>query len=236
VTSGGLLITIIICTNIDRAKPYLFAFLSILILHSLIPHKEYRFVFILIPFWLTLAASGLTKLRSYSPHLSFVNFRFLVFIFTLFSILGLLDRLPRQTQIYAQPPLLRDSVLDLVHAVPNSMQTCSLFLPDRGWVYSGGYYILHRNIPIYTLDYPPDNASGSGILILPSNRLPPSLFIRQNQSKPYELYLSGQKTILPGYALYLNQDSCPKYSGYSYIRSFNYLNNQLKSFKPYQLD
>lgn len=133
--------------------------------HSLIAHKEYRFVFTAIPLWLLLGAfclgiSGRRVWGSVGVGLGVV------------AILGLLNRLPNQEQLYdaKQWDLLREKGLithlsfgfldrrkDLVitRELSHRSDVKGVWMAVNSWAFTGGYTYLHRKIPLYGTRLPP---------------------------------------------------------------------------------
>lgn len=134
----------------------LFSIIIILGLHLSISHKEYRFIYSIIPFWLIIFSSYISALTSNNN-----EYQRTLIIFTIISGLGLNRFLPKQ-----------QLVLPLINHNGNSYFKKSdslnayLFLStinDKGgiidytnsWLQSGGYYYLHRNVPLdHTLKDP----------------------------------------------------------------------------------
>jgi GPI mannosyltransferase 3 len=142
VSSMGLGLLAFLKPN-PKVKIIWISLIGLFLLHSFIPHKEYRFVFILIPIWLILFSLMFSK-----------NLRFGYLLVSLVSMLGFLNLLPGQFFIYSQPLWLKDPLLEYEINLPKD-QKKSVYIPDRDWVFSGSYYYLHQNIPIYSQDYPP---------------------------------------------------------------------------------
>lgn len=222
ITSCGLVFVLFRHPNPKKKYLLYLAYAAILLIHTLIPHKEYRFIFILIPLLLCLIALATSKISA-----------LLTTIVCLISVLGILGRLPYQFLIYRFTPLARDSLLLELSKVPTPPR-CGLYLPDRGWVTSGGYYRLGANLPIYTFDYPPP-ASGSAKLIIAPRPLPPEISPAKVLSRsPGFSYLTPQGKVLhPGYLTLDLSSNCAYDAQYSYLRSFAYLKPYLIYAKTY---
>jgi hypothetical protein len=132
-----------------RRSPFLgWIALSILIPHSLIGHKEYRYMYPLLPIMVTLAAIGtidvittlnarLTRLRS-ERAVMIASAAILIGISVL--IAPLFPSWKKQSgELIAFRQLSGDEML------------CGVALLNIGWAGSGGYTYLHRNVPIYLL-------------------------------------------------------------------------------------
>jgi GPI mannosyltransferase 3 len=132
-----------------RRSPFLgWIALSILIPHSLIGHKEYRFMYPLLPIVVTLAAIGtidvltalnarLTRPRS-GRAVMFASAAILIGISIL--IAPLFPSWKKEAgNLIAFRELSQDQAL------------CGVALLRIGYNFSGGYTYLHRNVPIYLL-------------------------------------------------------------------------------------
>jgi len=218
----------------QKYYPYLAVYLAVLVIHTLIPHKEYRFIFLLIPLGLALIPSLLTQtLTSFGHRRPLMNQRIAMVIIGVVSILGIFDKLPFESSIYAQPPLMRDPVLDYLVQLSSNPAVCSVYTPDRDWVFAGSYLFLHQYFPLYSHDYGPPPAYLPSHLILPNHVPPPPGYRLLSQSKPYTLYIGGQPTRSNGYSLYQMIGPCQKISAFSDTRSFDFLQPILQPFKPY---
>lgn len=199
-------------------RPLLLAWIVIIAIHSLITHKEYRFLMLLIPIWIILASTTLLK------HLKTIS---VGLIFTIISLLGFTHHLPLQNQIYSHPLTFKDPILVFQLELYRDPNLCSLNIPERDWVYAGSYYYLHRQLPIYSHRYPPPENQPASHLIMTNNQEPPPNYVFISKTKAYTLYTPSGKMTHPGYALYrLNLPCQSSDSSYSYHRSFDYL-------KPY---
>lgn len=224
IATSGLILFIVFTYKHPQLKYLTFLYALIILLHSFIPHKEYRFIFILIPLGLVLILSGLsTTLARFQPHLTAKSLTLSLSLMLSVSFLGLLDQLPGETKLYPQPPLMRDSLLKLLGQVPLSASACSLYIPDRDWVYSGGYTYLRQSLSLYTHDYPPPTGYQPHFLILPTGLTLPTQYLPLTSSAAYTFYLGSVKTKHPGYTLYAQSLDCVPPSSYSYDRSFSYL-------------
>ncbi|HEY9878247.1 MAG TPA: hypothetical protein V6D29_07310 [Leptolyngbyaceae cyanobacterium] len=166
---------------------------SIVIPHSLIPHKEYRFIFATVPLCILLTAIVFVDLKqrcqkpdSKRPRLPLYLAGFIV----LWSILGTLS----STAFFSKKDTLEGFLF--LSDQPNLVAIANLHSP---WYESGGYYYLHRNVPIYSLEDfaplpPTDYAKYVSHIVCPEDReaLPGfitiakfgSLEVRQNENPP----------------------------------------------------
>jgi GPI mannosyltransferase 3 len=126
-----------------RCWPILLLVACVLVPHSLIQHKEYRFVFLAVPLLLVLLAdmiaSGLPRLDTILGKRSTWPIAITIAAIAAVSVLGCAFRgvLTRDDRLIASLDLSRRrdlaAVLDLTGA----------------WWSSGGFYYLHRNVPYY---------------------------------------------------------------------------------------
>ena len=165
VNSAGLFL-IAIAGALRPAKVHQTGFLllciaSIVVPHSLITHKEHRFVFAALPFLIMLTAIGLAdftqpKLESRdrtSPRRFGPKGRLYVAMTLVFgiSIAGILEKLRWRNPIYQMPGTIvrREPTLSAylwLYQQPDLSAVLNTYAP---WQNTGSYYYLHRNVPIY---------------------------------------------------------------------------------------
>jgi GPI mannosyltransferase 3 len=144
--SAGLFwLAIVAACRRKGPKPWLILSLlaAILLSHSLIAHKEYRFIFAAVPFCLLMTAQMIDDLwqpawrlgrqgRNWGQVLARLTVFYTVLgLLVSLVILGRNARLQAYLYLYDQSALV--SVLNL----------------NTAWYNSGGYYYLHRDVPIY---------------------------------------------------------------------------------------
>ena len=162
--SSGLALLALGAALADLRRTALPAALAVLllVLHSVLAHKEYRFVFALLPLWLVLGALALAR----APR----GLRYaLAGLFVFVSAAGLANLLPSQSEVYdtsTRPPDApvrflsgHDRLFDAYRWIARQPDLEGLWHLDRLYVGSPGYYWLHRSVPYY------DAATG------PANRL-----------------------------------------------------------------
>jgi hypothetical protein len=133
-----------------RRSPFLAIFCAIVVLsHSLIPHKEIRFIYPILAPTITLAAMGIVDLlREIKRGLRFLdNPRWVVAIGVAFLALS-------STMLAAQcadwyRTRWGDGAFDRLSREPG---VCGVGIYHRMWWESGGYTHLHRNVPIIPLE------------------------------------------------------------------------------------
>lgn len=129
--------------------------------HSLLAHKEYRFILVSIPLILLVAASGLTEgLRKFaSDAVRKFFYAGIVAVVLLVSAAGLTGNLPYHHAVYAQPIVAKQDGLRAYTFLYHERNLAAILHLDEPWWKTGGYYTLHRNVPIYF----PDHLLNSGI-------------------------------------------------------------------------
>jgi len=133
--------------------------LAILIPHSIIHHKEYRYIYPMLPLLVVLAAMGLTELAqgwNAKRKTPWPSPRVVAACVALFLVLSgtIASRFPfwhaDAGNLVAFENLGRDPML------------CGVAIPDGLWSYSGGYTYLHKNVPVFLIgDTPTLSSSGN---------------------------------------------------------------------------
>ncbi len=119
--------------------------------HSLLPHKEYRFVFAALPVLLVMTAAVTTLVadRVASSRVTRVP-QLAVAILALVSVAGMLGVLPRHDASYPVRPLYaRQDELRAFAFLSRQLDLAGVWLSGVPWWGSGGYYYLHRDVPLY---------------------------------------------------------------------------------------
>lgn len=119
--------------------------------HSVIAHKEYRFIVAGIPLLIMLWSSVVVlATESSDPGARRVWRRAAGVAIVLVSVAGSLNWLPSQQRTYRTAPLFAaDPSLDAYVRLSEDPTLTALFVADEQWWYSGGYYFLHRDVPVY---------------------------------------------------------------------------------------
>ena len=156
--AGGGLSALCAAAAASAPRRYGFLLLSIaliLLIHSTQTHKEYRFVFAVVPLWLLAGADLVARLaeRAGKPALAY---GLAGALFAAVSLAGILNALPEQDEACcAGNPLpirfLRDQ--DATFAAYRYLATApgveAVWQIDRAYLATPGYYHLHRKIPFY---------------------------------------------------------------------------------------
>ena len=137
----------------------------VLLVHSLQAHKEYRFIFAVIPLWLLTGADLAARLaaRGDRPR------RFAGFAtagFAAVSLAGILNALPYQDRVYRawsrETGVVgfvrnQDPIFPTYRYLARAPGVTAVWQVDRPYYNLPGYYYLHRKIPFY------DASTGSGL-------------------------------------------------------------------------
>jgi hypothetical protein len=119
--------------------------------HSLIAHKEYRFILVSIPLLLILTAIPVTE--SIAKYIAAAKQKYFyslaVGIMILISVAGLFDKLPFERRIYPQPIYSSQNIIMSYTFLYNDPDLVAILNMSTQWWEAGGYYYLHRDIPIY---------------------------------------------------------------------------------------
>jgi GPI mannosyltransferase 3 len=144
-TSGVFFLFLIGCVNPSKIRQTwlpLLCILSVIISHSLVPHKEYRFIFAAIPFCLIVVSIVISDYAVRFKHwyhiLKKISFYFIASLIICLLINSVVIKIPLDQPILPAYLFLNKEA-DLV----------SVFNNYGKWGDSGGYYYLHRNIPVY---------------------------------------------------------------------------------------
>jgi len=159
---GGLIIAVAVLSLVAwrRAATLLISALAFVLIHSLIAHKELRFILPTLPLFFALAAVGLTRLRDYGARrLAYGATAVLLFAALVsclqwrqltFGELGQ-DRLcPQDGSAYN----CFAEINRLLLVASQHEDLCGLKLEDIPATLSGGLSYLHRCVPLYDKDGP----------------------------------------------------------------------------------
>jgi hypothetical protein len=153
VVSAGIFWAAIIAglTRLRHTWLLLLLIASIVIPHSLIAHKEHRFLLAAIPLLLTVLAAVMSLAIAGRRR---VAARRLLYALSLIAVCGVsaagsVDRLPLQQRFYANTMFARDDILDAYLFLNQEPDLAGIMVVTRVWQETGGYYYLHRHVPIY---------------------------------------------------------------------------------------
>ena len=158
--SGGAAV-IAFATAIHRRHALILLLSAVTLIAHLLPeHREYRFIYLLIPCWLMLLASSLSRFGDGSHKASALMRRYGAIAVLAFGLPAMLNIFPWQHWVYQS-----FSKEKAVHYLRNQdpmfevMSFLSAQKDVRGVLYAankssyfhtGGYYYLHHEVPFYT--------------------------------------------------------------------------------------
>lgn len=152
-TSAGIFSIIVIMgfTQLRKVWLPLAGIICIILPHSIIPHKEYRFVLAAIPLFLILTAIIVSGYISKYIHSSRQTIFYILLSLGLFiiSIIGLIGKLPFEKEIYPRPLYIEEEIVKAYKYLYNEQDLVAVLNTYTSWASAGGYYYLHRNVPVY---------------------------------------------------------------------------------------
>ena len=165
IASMGLVALCVLAVLHDlRRYGFLLALIALtLLIHSTQSHKEYRFIFVVIPLWLLIgadfvvwfasrASEGRSRMSLGPTSLA------LTASFAAVSLAGILNALPYQARVYQAYSyetgivgFLRnqDPIFAAYRYLANAPEVSAVWQVDRPYFNLPGYYYLHRAIPFY---------------------------------------------------------------------------------------
>jgi hypothetical protein len=184
-----------------KRSPLLFWLVAVLFVsHSLLAHKEYRFLYLLVPLTCVLVALGMAEKMARYPRHPTTALTGMVVAWCLGSALLAWNFRPYWT-VYA-------GNLRGFEQMSRSADACGVGLLGVPWSWTGGYTYLHRDLPMVQLELPgdPERLSPHFNFLLASDRASsiPAGFERQWCWRGSCLFKrTGDCTPLPGY--HINQ-------------------------------
>lgn len=157
--SGGLSVLCVLAAWCNpRRYGFVLALITVIVLvHSLEVHKEYRFIFVVVPLWLVLGADLVVRLAAGDMGRFSITVPAAT-VFTAVSVAGILNWLPSQQRVYqawsaetgyhwfVRRP---DPVFAAYRYLAEAPEVKSVWHVDRLYLHTPGYYHLHRPIPFY---------------------------------------------------------------------------------------
>ena len=128
----------------------------VLLLHSLQAHKEYRFIFAVIPLWLLVGADLAARLAAREDGLRRLA-KLAAAGFAAVSLAGILNALPYQDRVYrawssetGAVGFIRnqDPIFPAYRYLARALSVRGVWQVDRAYFNLPGYYYLHRKIPL----------------------------------------------------------------------------------------
>ena len=149
----GALCVVVALRDLRRYGFLLAMVALVLLVHSVQAHKEYRFVFAVVPLWLVIGADVVVR--------AFGNacvWRLVGVLFAAISIGGVLNALPSQDQVYRAFSREtghvgfvcgQDPIFAAYRYLAHAPGVLGVWQADRPYYNLPGYYYLHREIPFY---------------------------------------------------------------------------------------
>ena len=175
------------------------------LIHSIQPHREYRFIFVVVPVWLLIGADVVVRFASSSRVAKMRVRGAAAVVASAVTLGGILNLLPYQHQVYRGFSLEsgivgfvrnQDPVFAAYRYLARAPGVAGVF-HERSYINTPGYYYLHRKVPLYV----------GGTFFL--------LFADSNRT-PLEAITSSVTHIVTA-------DAAMSVPGYSLERSFGYL-------------
>ena len=194
-TGGGVSVLCIAAALLDpRRYGFLLALIAaVLVVHSLEPHKEYRFVFAVVPLWLLVGAGAVSRLAGRGAGAAWTCGAAGA-AFAAASLAGILNALPRQDDGLGAGLAIpirfvrgQDPVFAAWRHLAAAPGVAAVWHLDRFYHDLPGYYYLHRKIPLY------DRLTG------PANRLHDDL--ERLRGSVSHLVTGDPDLAVPGYAV-----------------------------------
>jgi hypothetical protein len=135
--------------------PLTAAALATLASHTMVAGKAWRYMFLVIPLAIVLLAVLVSTrwLERVAPAVRRRHAAAAAFALLAISTLGLLNRLPYQNRLYNWGPLERDPALAFYRELSRRPGVDGVLDHTRHWARTGGYYTLHRDVPLYLSDH-----------------------------------------------------------------------------------
>ncbi len=175
-----------------------------LLIHSAQSHKEYRFIFVVIPLWLLISADFVVWFASRASEgrsrmLLGPTSLVLTASFAAVSLAGILNALPYQDKVYKAYSngtgvvgFLRnqDPIFAAYRYLASAPGVAAVWQVDRVYFNIPGYYYLHRKIPLY--------AGGTSFLLFSDEK---KIELEAITSSVSHIVSADPATSIPGYSV-----------------------------------
>ena len=168
----------------------------VLVPHTLQAHKEYRFIFVVVPLWLLLGSDLVAWLASRVHRWRRTWQRGAAALFITVSLGGILNALPHQQNLFYQwsegggtavrflkPGGQQDPAFAAYRYLAQQPDVQGLLHTRRIYFHTPGYYYLHHKIPFY------DHYLAE--IIVQNNEAPLNAFVSHVLTKDPDIELSG---------------------------------------------
>ena len=151
-----------LCVAAGLSAPRRYGFLLvsialILLLHSTQTHKEYRFIFVVVPLWLLIGADLSARLAARAGKPALV-YGLAGALFAAVSLAGIWNALPKQDEACCagNPFPVRflreqDAAFEAYRYLATAPGVEAVWQVDRAYLVTPGYYYLHRKVPFYDM-------------------------------------------------------------------------------------
>ena len=206
IASMGLVALCVLAVLHDlRRYGLLLALIALTVLiHSIQSHKEYRFIFVVIPLWLLISADFVVWFASRASEgrsrmLLGPTSLALAASFAAISLAGILNALPYQARVYKAYSgetgivgFLRnqDPVFAAYRYLASASGVSAVWQVDRPYFNLPGYYYLHREIPFYDAD--------TGHLIFADSK---KIEVDEISASVSHIASADSATFVPGYSV-----------------------------------
>ena len=147
---------VVIALRDMRRYGFLLAMIGlVLLIHSVSAHKEYRFVFAVVPLWLVIGADVVAR---FGVRGNTRIWGLAAVLFAAVSLCGILNALPSQDQVYrafsretGKVGFIRgqDPIFAAYRYLARAPGVLGVWQVDRPYFNLPGYYYLYREIPFY---------------------------------------------------------------------------------------
>ena len=164
-----------------------------LLSHSFQSHKEYRFIFVVVPIWLLIGSDIITRVADSKARPRRIM-RLAAAMFAAVTLAGLLNALPYQNKVYHNYSQVgfsngfirnQDPIFAAYSYLARAPGVKAVWQADRRYPTTPSYYYLHRKIPFYAEDLP-----------VPGERLKP-----RASSMVSHVVTQNPEFSIPGYSL-----------------------------------
>lgn len=145
----------LLLSKINKTWLLLLCILATIVPHSLIAHKEHRFIFAAIPLFLMLIAIITSDFISQLKHWKYAHKKIILYslvsLVCLQTINALFLKIPLPGRAYSST-ISKSAILSAYLFLYKESDLVAVSNAYSDWSLTGGYYYLHRNVPIYYPD------------------------------------------------------------------------------------
>jgi hypothetical protein len=151
VSAGVFPLVVVLSAGFVRRLWVLLVWVAIVVgVHSVVPLKDYRFVFAAIPVLLVMTAAVTVLLAELAmPDRAARVGWVMTGLMELIALAGIGGELPHERDIYPRRPVYRQDQLRAFDYLREDADLAGVLLENVPWWGTGGYYYLHRDVPLY---------------------------------------------------------------------------------------